>query len=155
MQLLGSQDKTIAQSSVHHYADDFQIRAAVARAASASKAMSAVHIGLDATAITNFDIRHSFADFQYFNAQFMTWNSGKVEKRKLAQVATYVGSTHAHSVCSHQSLAWSRASWFIDFDSSHPLWFSDLYGSHAVFPLKHGRHFYAPRYFDVIYFVNR
>jgi hypothetical protein len=101
MQLLGSYYEAIAQSSVHHHADDFQVHAAITSSPPTRKTLPTVHIGLDATVIANLDIRNTIANFQHFNAQFMTGYPGKVEERKLAQVTAHIGSANAHSVRSN------------------------------------------------------
>ena len=65
---MSGDDKTFAQAAVGHYAQDFQICAAIACVFSAGVAVAAVHVWLDGAAIAGFDVRDICADGDDFNS---------------------------------------------------------------------------------------
>jgi hypothetical protein len=105
MQLLSADQKAFAQTAVDHDADDVECCAAVPLSSATGKAGSAVHIGLNAAAITDFNIRNAIADGQNLNTQFMAGNSRILEERKFPQKTAEICAADSHSVSSHKNLA--------------------------------------------------
>jgi hypothetical protein len=71
-------------------------------------ALSAIHVGFNATAITGFDICHAFAHFDDFNAKLMTRNTREIKEGEFSEITTDVSTTHTHAVRSYQSFSRSR-----------------------------------------------
>jgi hypothetical protein len=84
MQLVRANQESIAQSAIHHDADDFELGATVSGTFSACIALAAIQIGFDATRIPSADMRHTGADFKHFDPQLMPRNPWECEEWEFA-----------------------------------------------------------------------
>ena len=131
MKFLCSNQKVLAQTAIDHDANHIQRSAAVTVAFATSKAFTAIHIRFDAAFVAHVDVRHTFADRQDFNAQFVTNNQWIVKERHLPQKAAVVCSADAHPVGANQSLTWTRRGGFGDVDVREMLGLFQLNGFHG------------------------
>jgi len=132
MELVGADQKALAQAAVGHHTDDFQTGAAVAGPFSARIASPTVHVRFNAAGIPLSHVLNSIPYLEDFNAEFVAGDSGESKKRKLAQITAYIRSTDSHPMGSHKSLARARGSGSIDQDLSQFLRFNDLDCAHRL-----------------------
>jgi hypothetical protein len=108
VQFICSNEKSLAQTTIHHDPDDFEVSTAVSGPLTARKALTAIHIGLDTAAITHGNVGYPLTDLQHLDAQLMTRYPRKIEEWKFAEIATDIRSTYAHPMGSNQRIAGGR-----------------------------------------------
>ena len=105
-----------AHSAVGVDADDLHVVAAVRFSFAARIAFRVVHVGLDADAVSDSDVRDSGTKFDNFTAKLMAWNSRKLEERKLSQPGGRIGAANADSMDRNLNFAFSGSLRFVTFD---------------------------------------
>jgi hypothetical protein len=119
VQLIGSNQESLAHAAVGVYADDLQILTAVAEAFLARKAAWIIHVGLHRAAVTRPHVRDIRPYFEHFDTQFMTGNARIVEERKLPEVAADIRAANANAMSCDERLAWTRPRWAWDIHMGH------------------------------------
>src|SRR3954454_8633621 len=111
MQLISAEDKSLAKATIRMNAEHLQFLAAIAKPATASKALHIIHVRLDGAAIATFYVFHLRANFEHFYSQFVTGNSRITEERKLAQVSARVGAADADPMRADERFMRTDGSW--------------------------------------------
>ena len=110
MKLVRANQKTLAKAAVNHHTDDIQCCAAVSTTPTTRIATSAVHVGLNAAAVTRTHIGHPGPDGKDLNTQFMPRNSWVTKKREFSEVTAEIRAADTHPVRFDKYLprAWRR-----------------------------------------------
>lgn len=105
MELAGWNNELRPHAAVGVDAEDLEFFAAVRSAAAAGVAGRVVDVGFDGAAVTGFDVGHTVADRQDFDAEFVAENARVRHKRHLAEVSADVGAADADAMDADEGFA--------------------------------------------------
>jgi hypothetical protein len=109
VELIGPDDKSLAQAAIGVNAEDLEVLAAVPALAAAREAIAVVHVWFDRAAIAGANILNGRADFEHFDAELVAGNSRVTEQRELSEVSAGVGAADADTVRADECLV--RLKW--------------------------------------------
>tara|TARA_E500000075_G_C6773795_1_gene213602 strand:+ start:18 stop:425 length:408 start_codon:yes stop_codon:yes gene_type:complete len=86
----------LAETTIHHYAKDFEVLAAISLTFITSITLTTVEVGFHRAEIAGFNIFNPFPNFEDFHPQFMSRDSGIIEKWKFSVVTTDISPANPH-----------------------------------------------------------
>jgi SAM-dependent MidA family methyltransferase len=98
VQLSRGNNEPFPHSTVGMNAQDFQIFTTIASALLAGKTVWIIDVGLDATAVANFDVIAAFPQLKHFNSKLVAGNSGVTVKWEFAEIATNIRTADSHAM---------------------------------------------------------
>ncbi|MEY3459896.1 MAG: hypothetical protein RL215_3053 [Planctomycetota bacterium] len=132
MEFIGADEEAFAETAIHHDSDDIQRSAAVAVAAAAGVALSAVHVGFNAAAVAGFEVVDLWSDFEDFDTELMAGDAWVAEERELSKVTAQIGPADAHAMGAYEDFTgawWGRVG---DVDELEVAGFFESNGFHGV-----------------------
>jgi hypothetical protein len=86
-----------AETAIHHHTKDFEVLAAISLTFITSITLTTVEVGFHRADIAGFNIFNPFSNLEDFYTQFMSRDSGIIEKWKFSVVTTDIGPANPHS----------------------------------------------------------
>ena len=108
VQFAGREDEAEAEAAIAVDAEDFEALAAVGPAAATGVAGRVVNVRLDGAAVAGFNVGDGGADFENFDAEFVTENARVGEERHFAEVGADVGAADTDTVDADEGVAGAR-----------------------------------------------
>ena len=108
------------------------ILATVRVSATARVTLLAVDVRFHCTEVARLYVRHTVADREHFDAEFVPRNARVTEERHFAEVTAVIRAANADAMNAHQRLARAGLRRLSDFDATERLWFFELDGFHEI-----------------------
>ena len=132
VQLAGGQNHSLAHAAIAHDAEGFMILATVRVSATARVTLLAVDVRFHCTEVARLYVRHTVADREHFDAEFVPRNARVTEERHFAEVTAVIRAANADAMNAHQRLARAGLVRLGDFNPAERQRVFELDGFHEI-----------------------